>query len=151
MVSRRLTRARNGRYVGAIERAFTVYVVEDEAIIALELEERLRDAGIDVCGSCAVPEVAFEQIVGLRPSLILMDINLGSRVSGIELAARCRSVFPVNVVFLSAYADVKTMYPEIAGEKVLGKPFDTRSLLRVVREALPRQEALPQQDQKTKS
>lgn len=119
-----------------IEAGETVYVVEDEAIIALEIEERLRDAGIDVCGSCADPEVAFEEILRFKPSLVLMDVNLGSKVDGIELAARCRSVLPVKVVFLTAYADVKMMYPEIVGERVLGKPFDTRSLLSAVGAAL---------------
>ena len=136
-----MTRPNDERYERDIEAGQTVYVVEDEVIIALEVEERLRDAGIDVCGSCADPETAFEEIVRLRPSLILMDVNLRSKVDGIELATRCRAVFPVRVVFLTAYADVKTIYPAIAGESVLGKPFDTRSLLCAVRKALSHQEA----------
>ena len=62
-----------------ITKTARIFIVEDEAFIAMELEDRLSGLGYSVCGHAASGERAFEQIPELEPDLVLMDINLTGR------------------------------------------------------------------------
>jgi len=82
-----------------------VFVVEDEALIAMELVDRLQELGYVVCGRALRGDQALERIPAAEPDLILMDINLGPGPSGIEVAERLRASSDVPVLFLTAYSD----------------------------------------------
>src|SRR5262245_65628877 len=82
-----------------------IYLVEDEALIAMELSDRLTDLGYAVCGRAAYGEKALEEIPVVRPSIVLMDIQLAGKLTGIETALRLRPQIDVPVVFLSAFSD----------------------------------------------
>ena len=63
-----------------------VLVVEDEAIEALDFQLRLQGMGYTVTGVASNGEEALDKSNGTRPELVLMDINLGGGMSGIEAA-----------------------------------------------------------------
>lgn len=82
-----------------------IFVVEDEAIVALELQDHLRRLGFEVCGHAARADAALRDIPAARPDLVLMDINLGRGMTGIDVAERLRGLLDVPVVFVTAYSD----------------------------------------------
>ena len=84
-----------------------IYIVEDEALIAMELQDHLQRLGYQICGHAARGANALREIQALRPDLVLMDVNLGRGVSGIEIAEKLRGLLDVPVVFLTAYSDVE--------------------------------------------
>ena len=86
-----------------------ILIVEDEALVAADLGDRLREMGYTVAGELASGEEALEKIPNLRPDLILMDIVLDGEMDGIEAAKQVRSRWDTPVVFLTAHADHNTL------------------------------------------
>ena len=82
-----------------------VFIVEDEALIAMELADHLQQLGYEVCGRAAKADEALERIPAARPDVVLIDVNLGAGLSGLDVAERlgpsCGSAF----IFLTAYSD----------------------------------------------
>lgn len=117
-----------------------VFVVEDEAVIAMDLRERLTALGYAVCGSAARGETAVDAIVDLRPDLVLMDVHLAGVMDGVEAAQRLRSRHDAPVVFLTAYADadVITRALQTSAYGYLVKPFEERELHATLQVALAR-------------
>jgi signal transduction histidine kinase len=117
-----------------------VLVVEDEALIALDLERRLMRLGfasVDVRNS---GEGALEALA-LRPTdLVLMDIHIRGAIDGIETARLIRQVDDVPVIFLTAFADEATVQraAETSASGYLLKPVDDGALAATVRVAVER-------------
>jgi len=86
-----------------------ILVVEDDSIIAMELEDRLYGLGYVVCATTAYGEEAIEKAAELGPDLVLMDIRLKGAMDGIEAAAEIRERYDIPVVYLTAYADSNTL------------------------------------------
>ena len=82
-----------------------ILIVEDDTIIAAELEDRLQDLGYTVCGKTGAAENAVILAEGLSPDLVLMDIRLKAEMDGVEAAALIRANFdiPVIVTMLTLY------------------------------------------------
>ncbi len=85
--------------------AARIFIVEDEALVAMELEDRLCGMGYEVCGRAARGAGAVDAIVRAEPDLVLMDIRLADDVTGIDVAEQLRVRSDVPVVFLTAYSD----------------------------------------------
>ncbi len=81
-----------------------ILVVDDEATITTQLEERLTRLGYEVVGTASSGEEAVEMAGKLKPDLVLMDIVMPGRLDGIEAAERLQDK-DVPVVFLTAYGD----------------------------------------------
>ncbi len=82
-----------------------VLIVEDDGIVAMDIESRLKNLGYSVSGTVIYAEKAIEKVEELKPDLVLMDIVLKGGMDGIEAAEIIRSRFDIPVVFLTAYAD----------------------------------------------
>jgi PAS domain S-box-containing protein len=115
-----------------------VLIVEDEVIVALELQSHLERLGYAVLDTVTTGEEALEQAAALRPDLILMDIRLAGRLDGIEAARRIRTTQEVAVVFLTAYGDAATLEraKEASPFGYLLKPFNERELFATLEVAL---------------
>jgi diguanylate cyclase (GGDEF)-like protein/PAS domain S-box-containing protein len=115
-----------------------LFIVEDEALIALEIRGRLQALGYQVSGIAVSGQDALDKIAGLRPDLVLMDIRLPGGMSGIEAAIRVRQEFDIPVVFLTAHADEETLAQARKAEPYgyLLKPFQERDLRIAVEMAL---------------
>jgi DNA-binding response OmpR family regulator len=123
----------------------TIVVVEDDAIVAFDLAERLRQAGHEVPPPISSGEEAVEFILGQSaepPDLVLMDIALGPGIDGIAAARRIMDGADVPVVYLTANSDANTM-DEARLTNIFGyisKPFHERDLLMSVEIAIQRHE-----------
>jgi CheY-like chemotaxis protein/DNA-binding PadR family transcriptional regulator len=82
-----------------------ILVVDDEAIITMQLEERLSAMGYTVAGMAASGEEAIDKARRLRPDLVLMDIVMPGKMNGIEAANVVTNELDIPVVFVTSYAD----------------------------------------------
>ena len=116
-----------------------ILIVEDEAIVAMDLKLHLQDLGYGVSGLASSGEEAIALAGSLKPALVLMDISLGTGMDGIE-AARHVQALGIPVVFLTAFADDATLAraKDAAPYGYLLKPFDERSLHSTIEMALYR-------------
>ncbi|QJW95804.1 hybrid sensor histidine kinase/response regulator [Frigoriglobus tundricola] len=87
----------------------SILVVEDERVIARCIAAQLAEMGYAVAGSAATGEEAVRLALELRPDLVLMDINLGAGIDGVEAATRIRKQVDVPVVYLTANSDRATI------------------------------------------
>jgi CheY-like chemotaxis protein len=82
----------------------SMLIVEDDGLIALHLQELLRNSGYNVPGPVASGEEAIEYVrTSPLPDLILMDITLDGKLNGIETARQIRKIsdIPVYLPFRS--------------------------------------------------
>lgn len=85
--------------------ASRILVVEDERLVAINLELTLESLGFEVVGNVASGEEAVHQANEMKPELVLMDILLAGKMDGIEAAEQIRSIHDIPIVYLSAYSD----------------------------------------------
>jgi len=107
-----------------------IFIVEDEALIAMELEDRLTQLGHAVCGRAISGEEAVRTIKELQPELVLMDVNLAGVMNGVEAALEIRKTYDIPIIFLSAFSD-KELLEKAAHTEPYGylvKPFEEREL-----------------------
>jgi CheY-like chemotaxis protein len=107
-----------------------ILIVEDERLIALELQRRLTQLGYTVVGIVASGPQAITAAHQLHPDLVLMDIRLQGEMDGIEAALRIQTNRPTPIVYLTAYVDDSTMQRAQATSPwgFLRKPFHVRDL-----------------------
>jgi DNA-binding LytR/AlgR family response regulator len=86
-----------------------VLIVEDESIVAKDIQHSLKKLGYNVLGICSTGEEAIKSAEELTPDLVLMDIMLKGAMNGIEAAAHIRETNKIPVIFLTAYADENTL------------------------------------------
>src|SRR5207249_3653676 len=84
-------------------------IVEDEAIVAMDLQQRLEHLGHEVVGTAATGEAAIQRAEEARPDVTLMDIRLKGEMDGIAAAAEIDRRFGTPVVFLTAHSDTQTV------------------------------------------
>jgi PAS domain S-box-containing protein len=115
-----------------------VLIVEDEAIVACDIERRLLKAGYSVPGIAASGDEALAKVEQTAPDLVLMDIHLQGDSDGIAVAAEVRNRFQLPVVFLTAYADKATLERAKATEpfSYLVKPISHVNLANTIEIAL---------------
>jgi DNA-binding LytR/AlgR family response regulator len=103
-----------------------ILVVEDDALIAMELAERLTDLGHAVLGPAHTLSEAERLVARERPDAALLDANLAGQSSvglGAALAGQ-----GVAVAFCTGYDTVRGAPPELASAPVLTKPYSDAEL-----------------------
>jgi CheY-like chemotaxis protein len=116
----------------------TVLVVEDEAIIAMDLAFSIEAMGYRVIGPASNCEEACRLARQDCPDLLLMDVSILGPVDGIETARTIKQERDTPVIFLTAEADARTRSrAEALGAKAfLSKPCSPRQMQSVLEEAL---------------
>ena len=107
-----------------------ILVVEDEGIIAKDLQSMLRKLGYDVPVTVGTGEKAILTAGANRPDLILMDINLRGAMDGVEAATTISAQQDVPIVYLTANSDEATMQRAKVTDPFgfMIKPFEERAL-----------------------
>ena len=82
-----------------------ILIVEDEAIIAMEIESSLQNLGYEVTSVVNTGDKAIEKAEDDNPDLILMDIRIQGDKDGIDTAEIIRNKFGIPVIFSTAYLD----------------------------------------------
>jgi signal transduction histidine kinase len=105
-------------------------IVEDEAIVAQDIEQRVGLMGYEVTGVAASAEEALAEASRLCPDVAIMDIRIRGQRDGVETAALLRQRFNLPVVFLTAYSDDETLARARLVEPAayLSKPFNDGEL-----------------------
>ena len=108
--------------------AADVLIIEDEPIIAMDIEELVRGCGHNVIGVAATEAEAFEIAGRSRPGLILADINLGLGGDGAAAVARIVAQHQVPVIFVTAYPERLLTGETVEPAFVITKPFEPVTL-----------------------
>jgi CheY-like chemotaxis protein len=108
--------------------AADVLIIEDEPIIAMDIEELVRGCGHNVIGVAATEAEAFEIASRRRPGLILADINLGLGGDGAAAVARIVAEHQVPVIFVTAYPERLLTGETVEPAFVITKPFEPVTL-----------------------
>lgn len=105
-----------------------IAIIEDEAIVALDLESQLVELGWDVVGLASNEADALSLVREHHPDLVLMDIRLGQKMIGPDIALTIRREWDIPCVFLTAYTDRETVEKCKASQPLgyLVKPLDER-------------------------
>ena len=115
-----------------------ILIVEDEFVIASDIERCLADAGYEVAAISSSGQRAVELAERLQPDLVLMDIQLPGELDGISAATRIGERFGLPVVFLTAQSDPATLArAQVAGPfGYVVKPFSEKALYGAVETAI---------------
>lgn len=118
-----------------------ILIVEDEAVIAMDMAQHLRDFGYEVVGIAASGDRARELAMQCQPDLIMMDVMIKGPRDGIETARAIRADTDVPVVFLTAYGDSPTLERAKAASPhgYLLKPFRPHELRATIEVTLHKQ------------
>ncbi len=115
-----------------------ILIVEDEYIIANDIQITLENMGYNVCALAASGDQAISKAKEYLPDLILMDIMLKGGMDGIESAKQIAKFLDIPVVFLTAYSDDEILEraKEICPFSYLIKPFKEQELKTTIEIAL---------------
>ena len=115
-----------------------ISIVEDERLIAEDIKRTLKGLGYSVVSISASGKDALKNVDKYRPDLILMDVVLKGEMNGIEAAHKIRKKYGTPVVYITAYADKKTLEKAKVTEPFgyLLKPFEDRELHSTIEMAL---------------
>jgi hypothetical protein len=115
-------------------------IVEDEALIAEELRERLSRLGFTVIAAVSSGEEGVEIATRERPDLVLMDIRLSGDKDGVQAAKEIRERVDVPIVYLTAHSDRRTVerVNQTDHDGFILKPFVRRELQSTIQVALRR-------------
>lgn len=119
-----------------------VLVVEDERVIALDIQLCLETLGYEVVAMVAAGEAAIEQARALRPDVVLMDIHLEGEMDGIEAARQIWEELQIPIIYITGYSDQATV-DRATSTDLFGyilKPIKERDLYIAIKTALQRYE-----------
>jgi chemotaxis response regulator CheB len=119
-----------------------VMIVEDEWLLASELERQFTELGYTVVGTVASGEQALSIALSAAPDIVLMDVGLAGKMKGTEAAVRFWEEFQVPIIFLTARADQETLAAAQASMPYafLAKPHTVGQLHSAVQLALGRRQ-----------
>jgi CheY-like chemotaxis protein/DNA-directed RNA polymerase specialized sigma24 family protein len=113
-----------------------VLIIEDEPIIALDLEHLVSELGHEVVGTAATRDAAVKLAHSARPGLILADINLGEGGSGIDAVSEILDSFDIPVIFVTAYPEKLLTGERPEPTYLIAKPFLPETVQATVGQAL---------------
>jgi DNA-binding NarL/FixJ family response regulator len=121
---------------GAAMNKIKVLIVEDEALIALQLKMSLKQAGYELCEPVARGEDAIAIARQEKPDVILMDIRLIGDMNGIEAARQIVTFSSAKIIFTTGHSDasLKAHAMELNPTAYLVKPIEISSIQSVLRE-----------------
>jgi len=115
-----------------------ILIVEDEGIVALDLEQRLNDMNYNVVGIAGNGNEAIKKTEKLRPDIILMDILIKGDLNGIETAQKIQDLYNIPFIYLTGSLDstilerAKTTEPS----GYISKPFDDTEIQNAIQRTI---------------
>jgi DNA-binding response OmpR family regulator len=119
-----------------------ILIVEDESVIATNLQRSLTQMAYNVIDWVPTGEAAIELAERERPDLVLMDIHLAGSLSGTDTARRIWERLQIPIVYCTAHADVETLTAVQTTESYgyVVKPFQSGAVRAAIHLALARRE-----------
>ena len=118
--------------------AARVLIIEDEPIIAMDLQQLVESAGHDVVGVAATEEEAVAIAESERPSLVLADVNLGAGGNGVSAVERILARHAAPVIFVTAYPERLLTGSRVEPAFIITKPFEPTVLAVATYQAVTR-------------
>ena len=117
-----------------------ILIVEDERIVAKDIQSTLQNLGYEILAMVSSGEEAVSRAAEMRPDLVLMDIMLKGQMDGIQAAQVIQDRFSIPVIYLTAYADSSTLQRAKITTPFgyILKPFEERELHTTIEMALYR-------------
>jgi len=112
----------------------TALIVEDQMLIAIDLEQMLEGAGMAVLATATSPRDAFAVLSKGTPDVAVLDVNLGEGTS--EAIARQLREKGIPFIFATGYGDGGVIPDDLAGTPVVRKPYDKEAILAELRKLL---------------
>jgi DNA-binding NarL/FixJ family response regulator len=122
----------------ALRKPARVLVVEDDHVVATDIESALLDAGFDVVGVAATADDAVAMAQAEKPDLAIMDIRLAGHRDGIDAALELLKKQGVRCIFATAHHDAATRLRAQPARPLgwVSKPYQAEAVVEAVREAL---------------
>jgi CheY-like chemotaxis protein len=119
-----------------------IMIVEDEIITAMTMKSSLSRLGYEICEFVTSGEASIENVEQEKPDIVLMDIILDGRISGIEAAEEIHSRYDIPIIFVTGCQDegTKELAKEVGPVEYLIKPVETEDLKLSIEKALQRKE-----------
>jgi len=116
----------------------TVLIVEDDPIIAEDILSLLNSKGFEVIGVAHTGLDAVNTLASSKPDFILLDIHLGSGMTGIDVAEIIHEKYHLPYIFLTSFDDEFTFHAaeQFSPYGYLVKPFQDRSLITTIKVAI---------------
>lgn len=117
---------------------FKILVVEDEAIIAMDIQLMLRRLGFNQLEVVDTGEESIRKVATKKPHLVLMDIKLKGELDGVEAAKQIFYEYRVPVIYITAFGDEDTL-ERVNGSARYGfitKPFEETEFQTTIQSAL---------------
>ncbi|RHX90899.1 ATP-binding response regulator [Leptospira stimsonii] len=121
----------------------SILIVDDEWLIAFNLQVSLQKLGYSIAGTARTADEALELAERTKPDLILMDIRIEGELDGIQAAERIQKKMDVPVIFMTAFADEETFNRAVDRASMFGyisKPFQPTALKNSIEIALKQQQ-----------
>ena len=117
---------------------YKILIVEDDILVATDIKLMLQSTGYIITGIANNASKAFDMFMQEIPDLILCDINLRTKRTGIDFVSKSRKIAEIPVVYITAYSDEKTLTQAVSTSPVsyLIKPFTKIQLQTSVKFAL---------------
>ncbi len=120
----------------ARQSAASVLIIEDEPLIAMQLEDLVCALGHTVCGMAATRGQVLDVLARARPGLVLADIQLADGSSGLDAVDDILAIAPVPVVFITAFPERLLTGERTEPTYLVTKPFQEASVRAAIAQAL---------------
>jgi len=127
-----------------MRRAPRVLIVEDETIIAMDIQYVLENSGFHVSDIVSTGEESIEKASLMHPDVILMDIKLKGKMDGVNAAKKIYKKFQIPILYVSAYDNDKAL-KNLQSVKCFGflnKPFEENELKTAIKAVLAKSRKL---------
>jgi len=111
-----------------------VLIVEDESIVAKDIQNILLKNNYEILGIANNADTALNYLSQQLPDVILMDIMIKGNINGIELSHKIKEEYDVPIIFLTAYSDLPTLEKAkvIEPYAYITKPFKNSDILSAI-------------------
>ena len=120
----------------ASQMATDVLIIEDDTLIALDLEELVQSMGHRVVRIARTEQEALAAITEIHPGLVLSDIQLADGSSGLDAVGKFLPTYRVPVVFITAYPERYLTGTKPEPTYLVQKPYQREALKAVIHQAL---------------
>lgn len=120
----------------ASQLAARILIIEDEPLIALDLDRLVTSLGHEVCAVAHTRDEAVAAVAANPPELILADIHLADGSSGIDAVDHILTTIPVPTIFITAFPDLLLTGERTEPTFLIAKPYDPEAVKAMVSQVL---------------
>jgi len=119
-----------------------ILVVEDEAIIAMDIQNMLKKCGFNECDVSYSGEESVIKALAKNPDLVLMDVKLKGNLDGVSAAEQIQARLNIPVVYITGYGEetILKKAKKTNSFNYINKPFEEKELLTTIKKVLIKSE-----------